>query len=63
VRISESTSICSHSWENAAERAAPVLRVGEPDAFINDVAIGPDAAAYFTNSPTPSPHRSSGWSK
>lgn len=29
------------------------LRVDEPDAFINDVAIGPDGAAYFTNSNAP----------
>ena len=29
------------------------LRVNEPDAFINDVAIGPDGAAYFTNSNAP----------
>ncbi|MGY1740080.1 MULTISPECIES: SMP-30/gluconolactonase/LRE family protein [unclassified Blastococcus] len=29
------------------------LRVDEPDAFLNDVAIGPDGAAYFTNSNDP----------
>lgn len=29
------------------------LRVNEPDAFLNDVAIGPDGAAYFTNSNKP----------
>ena len=29
------------------------LRVNEPDAFINDVTIGPDGAAYFTNSNAP----------
>ncbi len=29
------------------------LRVGEPNAFINDVTIGPDGAAYFTNSNAP----------
>lgn len=29
------------------------LQVGEPNAFINDVAIGPDGAAYFTNSNAP----------
>ena len=29
------------------------LGVNEPDAFLNDVAIGPDGAAYFTNSNTP----------
>ncbi len=29
------------------------LRVNEPNAFINDVAIGPDGAAYFTNSNAP----------
>ena len=29
------------------------LRVNEPDAFLNDVAIGPDGAAYFTNSNAP----------
>ena len=29
------------------------LRVGVGDAFLNDVAIGPDGAAYFTNSNAP----------
>lgn len=29
------------------------LRVGVDDAFLNDVAIGPDGAAYFTNSNAP----------
>ncbi|MEO8264961.1 MAG: SMP-30/gluconolactonase/LRE family protein [Ilumatobacteraceae bacterium] len=29
------------------------LRVDQPDAFLNDVAIGPDGAAYFTNSNAP----------
>lgn len=29
------------------------LKVGEPGAFINDVVIGPDGAAYFTNSNAP----------
>jgi sugar lactone lactonase YvrE len=29
------------------------LRVDVPDAFLNDVAIGPDGAAYFTNSNAP----------
>ena len=29
------------------------LEVDEPDAFINDVAVGPDGAAYFTNSNAP----------
>ncbi len=29
------------------------LKVNEPDAFLNDVAIGPDGAAYFTNSNAP----------
>ncbi len=29
------------------------LRVNEPNAFINDVTIGPDGAAYFTNSNAP----------
>lgn len=29
------------------------LRVNEPDAFLNDVTIGPDGAAYFTNSNAP----------
>ncbi len=29
------------------------LRVGVPNAFLNDVAIGPDGAAYFTNSNAP----------
>lgn len=29
------------------------LKVDQPNAFINDVAIGPDGAAYFTNSNAP----------
>ena len=29
------------------------LRVGLPDAFLNDVTIGPDGAAYFTSSNAP----------
>lgn len=29
------------------------MRVGVDNAFLNDVAIGPDGAAYFTNSNTP----------
>ena len=29
------------------------LKVDQPGAFINDVAIGPDGAAYFTNSNAP----------
>lgn len=29
------------------------LRVGVPNAFLNDVAVGPDGAAYFTNSNAP----------
>ena len=29
------------------------LRVNQPNAFINDVTIGPDGAAYFTNSNAP----------
>jgi sugar lactone lactonase YvrE len=29
------------------------LRVGVPNPFLNDVAIGPDGAAYFTNSNAP----------
>lgn len=29
------------------------LRVDTPDAFVNDVTIGPDGAAYFTNSDAP----------
>jgi sugar lactone lactonase YvrE len=29
------------------------LRVNVPNAFLNDVAIGPDGAAYFTNSNAP----------
>ena len=29
------------------------LRVDEPNAFVNDVTIGPDGAAYFTNSNAP----------
>ena len=41
------------------------LRVDVPDAFLNDVAIGPDGAAYFTNSNAPQVFRvaeeKSGW--
>lgn len=29
------------------------LRVGVPNAFLNDVIVGPDGAAYFTNSNAP----------
>ncbi|MBP2356235.1 sugar lactone lactonase YvrE [Kribbella aluminosa] len=29
------------------------LRTGVPDSFLNDIAIGPDGAAYFTNSNAP----------
>lgn len=41
------------------------LKVDEPNAFINDVAIDPDGAAYFTNSNAPQIFRvqssDSGW--
>ena len=33
------------------------LRVGVANAFLNDVAIGPDGAAYFTNSNAPHIYR------
>ena len=38
---------------SASGRLLAALRVGLPDAFLNDVAIGPDGAAYFTNSNAP----------
>ena len=34
-------------------RLLAALRTGVPNAFLNDVAIGPDGAAYFTNSNAP----------
>jgi len=34
-------------------RLLAALRTGVPKAFLNDVAIGPDGAAYFTNSGAP----------
>ncbi|MDQ5841168.1 MAG: gluconolaconase, partial [Chloroflexota bacterium] len=34
-------------------RLLAALRTGVPGAFLNDVAIGPDDAAYFTNSGAP----------
>lgn len=34
-------------------RLLAALQVDEDDAFLNDVAIGPDGAAYFTNSNAP----------
>ncbi|MGV8849354.1 MAG: SMP-30/gluconolactonase/LRE family protein [Propionibacteriaceae bacterium] len=34
-------------------RLLTALRTGVPNAFLNDVAIGPDGAAYFTNSNAP----------
>jgi sugar lactone lactonase YvrE len=34
-------------------RLLAALRTGVPDAFLNDVAIGPDGAAYLTNSNAP----------
>lgn len=36
-----------------AGRLLAALRTGVPNAFLNDVAIGPDGAAYFTNSDAP----------
>ena len=41
-------------WVYAPDGALlAALRVDVPDAFLNDVAIGPDGAAYFTNSNAP----------
>lgn len=41
-------------WVYAADGTLlAALRVGVPDAFLNDVAIGPDGAAYVTNSNAP----------
>ncbi len=41
-------------WVYEADGALlAALRVDEPNAFINDVIIGPDGAAYFTNSNAP----------
>jgi sugar lactone lactonase YvrE len=34
-------------------RLLAALRTGVPNAFLNDVVIGPDGAAYFTNSNAP----------
>lgn len=34
-------------------RLLAALRTGVPNAFLNDIAIGPDGAAYFTNSNAP----------
>lgn len=38
---------------DADGRLLTALRVGVPNPFLNDVAIGPDGAAYFTNSNAP----------
>jgi sugar lactone lactonase YvrE len=38
---------------SAAGTLLAALRVDVPNAFLNDVAIGPDGAAYFTNSNAP----------
>ena len=38
---------------NRDGRLLAALRTGVPRAFLNDVAIGPDGAAYFTNSNAP----------
>lgn len=38
---------------DASGRLLTALRVGVDNAFLNDVAIGPDGAAYFTNSNAP----------
>lgn len=47
-------------------RLIAALRTGLPGVFLNDVAIGPDGAAYFTDSNTPRIFRvardRSGWS-
>lgn len=41
-------------WVYSPEgRLLAALRVGVPNPFLNDVAIGPDGAAYFTNSNAP----------
>ncbi len=41
-------------WVYSAEgRLLAALRVGVANPFLNDVAIGPDGAAYFTNSNRP----------
>jgi sugar lactone lactonase YvrE len=41
-------------WVYARDgRLLTALRTGLPNAFLNDVAIGPDGAAYFTNSNAP----------
>ena len=41
-------------WVYSPEGALlATLRVGVPNPFLNDVAIGPDGAAYFTNSNAP----------
>jgi sugar lactone lactonase YvrE len=38
---------------SAGGKLLAALRVDVPNAFLNDVAIGPDGAAYFTNSNAP----------
>ncbi|SDS28934.1 SMP-30/Gluconolaconase/LRE-like region-containing protein [Friedmanniella luteola] len=38
---------------SASGRLEAALKVDRPDVFLNDVAVGPDGAAYFTNSNAP----------
>jgi sugar lactone lactonase YvrE len=38
-------------------RLEAALKVDQPDVFLNDVAVGPDGAAYFTNSNAPQIYR------
>ncbi len=38
---------------SASGRLEAALKVDRPDVFLNDVVIGPDGAAYFTNSNDP----------
>ncbi len=38
---------------SASGRLEAALKVDRPDVFLNDVVIGPDGAAYFTNSNAP----------
>jgi sugar lactone lactonase YvrE len=38
---------------SASGRLQAALKVDRPDVFLNDVVIGPDGAAYFTNSNAP----------
>ena len=38
---------------SASGRLQAALKVDQPDVFLNDVVVGPDGAAYFTNSNAP----------